>query len=96
VFEFEFTAPVIKWQGKAAWHFIVLPEDMSREIDVLCSALKGGWGSLKVDARIGTTRWNTSIFPSKEQGAFLLPINAKVRKAQQLSAGDEASVTIRI
>jgi hypothetical protein len=97
MFAFDFTEELIKWQGdKAAWHFILLPSDLSHEISRLCSDRKGGWGSIKVRATIGTTTWQTSIFPSKQADAYLLPIKAEVRTAEQIAEGDDVPVTLSI
>ena len=54
-----------------------------------------GWGSLKVVATIGTSRWNTSVFPSKETG-WMLPIKAAVRKAEGLGVGDAVEVQLEL
>jgi hypothetical protein len=47
-----------------------------------------GFGSVKVTARIGETRWQTSLFPQKTGGWFL-PIKKPVRLAEGLDFGDE-------
>jgi hypothetical protein len=47
-----------------------------------------GFGSVKVTARIGETRWQTSLFPQKSGGWFL-PIKKPVRLAEELDFGDE-------
>lgn len=96
MFEFEFTSKVIRWQGKAAWHFILLPEDMSEEINRWAGAMKGGWGSVPVEASIGTTSWRTSIFPDKKRGTFLLPLKAEVRRAEGVGDGDSVDVTLSL
>jgi hypothetical protein len=54
---------------------------------------KRGWGSLPVEARIGETRWRTSIFPGDE-ATWLLPIKRAVRDAEALVEGDQADVEI--
>ncbi len=53
-----------------------------------------GWGSIRVTATIGETSWQTSMFPSKESGGYLLPVKAAVRKAEGLTAGDEIAVRL--
>ncbi len=53
-----------------------------------------GWGSIRVTATVGDSCWQTSVFPSKENGGYLLPVKAAVRKAEGLIAGDE--VTVRL
>ena len=45
---------------------------------------------------IGRTRWQTSVFPSKDVSGYLLPIKASVRKAEKLVEGDVAVVELSI
>ena len=52
-----------------------------------------GFGSLRVSATIGDTRWQTSVFPSRKEG-WTLPVKAAVRKAEDLSEGDEVALTL--
>jgi hypothetical protein len=51
---------------------------------------------VKVEARIGFYSWKTSIFPDKKSGCYLLPLKAEVRKALQISDGDEVFVTLTV
>ena len=94
MFEFEFTGTVVRSQGTASWHFIYLPEEMSHDVKRWCGDLKGGWGSIKVEATIGSTTWKTSIFPSKQLDTYLLPLKAPVRKAEGVGDGDEVVVVL--
>lgn len=55
-----------------------------------------GFGSLKVKARMGETTFTTSVFPSKAEGGWLLPVKASVRKAQDLAEGDEVEVAMEV
>ena len=52
-----------------------------------------GWGSLRVEARIGPTRWRTSIFPGDKE-SWLLPVKLSVRRQEALVEGDEAEVEV--
>ena len=54
-----------------------------------------GWGSLKVTATIGESRWSTSVFPAKDTG-WLLPVKASVRKAEGVSEGDIVEVSLEL
>jgi hypothetical protein len=46
-----------------------------------------GFGSVKVTARVGGSRWQTSLFPQKTGGWFL-PVKKPVRLAEGLNFGD--------
>jgi len=45
-----------------------------------------GFGSVKVSARVGHSRWQTSLFPQKSGGWFL-PIKKPIRLAEGLDFG---------
>ncbi len=89
-----FTAPLWLWQGKGAWHFITLPEDESQVIRM--AVPRRGWGSVRVTATIGESRWQTSIFPDTKRNAYLLPIKADIRKAESLALGEAVEVSLSL
>jgi hypothetical protein len=90
-----FNAPLWEWQGKGAWHFLTLPVAESGMIR-MAAPRKAGFGSVRVKATIGATSWNTSIFPDKKSGTYLLPVKADVRKAEDFSVGDAVEVTLSL
>lgn len=89
---YRFTASLWLWPGEAAWHFISLPVSIAEEIRFLRPRRGPGWGSVKVTAAIGGTRWRTSIFPDKKSGTYLLPVKAEIRRKERLEAGREVEV----
>lgn len=93
---FRFTSELFEWEGKAAWHFLSVPEDVTDEIDERYGARAGGFGSVKVEVTIGTTTWTTSVFPDTKRGCFILPVKAAVRKAEDLADGSTAAVRLRV
>lgn len=54
-----------------------------------------GFGSVKVAARIGASRWSTSVFPQKGGGWFL-PVKKAIRRAEGIEAGDEVEVGLEL
>jgi hypothetical protein len=54
------------------------------------------FGSIRVNASIGATRWKTSLFPQKETGGYLLPVKAEVRQREGLNAGQELTVVLNV
>ena len=86
----------------ASWHFMTIEGDAAEAIQTLAlmrrleSGRQRGWGSMKVTAQIGDSVWDTSIFPDKTSGGWLLPVKATVRKAEGLVAGDTAEVTVTL
>ena len=61
-----------------AWHWAELPEELTEVVDRFTGGPSGGWGSVKVEATIGETTWNTSLFLS-DAGTYLLPVKQPVR-----------------
>lgn len=94
-----------KWQwkskvwiypGDVAWHFMTVPKAESAEISKIYTGMSKGWGSLPVCVTVGTSTWQTSIFPDRKSGTFLLPLKALIRKKEGLFIDDVVSVSIRI
>ena len=95
------SGPLWRWTGASGtgtWHFLTLDDKAGEALSgtALMRKLEGmsrGWGSLKVVATIGESRWSTSVFPSKDSG-WILPVKAAVRKAEGLGVGDAVEVTL--
>lgn len=94
--EFRFTAKLWEYRGTGAWFFVTLPGDQAAEIKQLFGTPWRGWGSVKVQATIGTSTWKTSIFPDKESASYLLPVKSTVRKAEGIAAGSKVAVLLQI
>jgi hypothetical protein len=78
-----------------SWHFITLPLDVAD--DVLAEAgPRRGFGSVRVEARIGTTTWRTSLFPDAASASLVLPVKKDVRTAQGIEAGSRCEVTLEL
>jgi hypothetical protein len=88
-------------KAPASWHFLTIEGEAAEEIHALAlmrrleSGRRRGWGAMKVGAIIGDTQWETSIFPEKGSGGWLLPVKAAVRKAEGLAAGDMVEVSVK-
>jgi hypothetical protein len=93
---FAFTAKLWRHSGKAAWHFVTLPKDVSAQMRALTQGLRNAFGSLRVIASIGDATWRTSVFADAKAGAFLLPVKAEVRRKARIGHGDEVKVTVEI
>jgi hypothetical protein len=93
---YEFQAELWRWTGESAWHFITIPGAVSDDIDARTESTRRGFGSVRVQARIGSTTWSTSVFPDKERQAFVLPVKKEVRTAEGIEEGDTVTVQIHI
>jgi hypothetical protein len=102
--EWCFTGPLWQWRGKAkdgspsstAWHFITITGEVADAIRAAAPGRSAAWGSVYVSVAVGNTRWQTSLFPSKEAGGWLLPVKAAVRKAERIAEGDEVTLTLSL
>ena len=90
------TAPLWLWSGESAsWHFITVPEELAGEIRAESLARRGGFGSVRVEARIDDVTWRTSVFPQKS-GGYILPVKADVRRRANIVAGDDVTLTLEL
>ena len=78
-----------------AWVFVALPTRDSDEI-LEIAPTGPGFGSVKVTACIGSSEWDTSIFPSKELGTFVLPVKRQIRSQERVHSGDRVQVSLWI
>jgi hypothetical protein len=85
------------WKGEAAgrWYFVTVPEGQSDEIRAHALGSPRGFGSVRVEARIGDVTWRTSVFPLNS-GGYILPVKADVRRRAGISAGDEVKVELEL
>ena len=88
-----FTAKLWVYSGAGAWHFVTLPVDVTEQIKFYREQRRG-FGSIRVQVTIGSTQWQTSIFPDKASNSFVLPIKSAVRKQEALVVGQEVAVKI--
>lgn len=93
---FTLQSKVWLYPGMSGWHFLSIPIQESTEIKRQFSAHAKGWGSLPVTVSIHKTSWDTSIFPDKKSGMYLLPLKASVRKAEDIFVDDTLQFTLRI
>lgn len=97
------TATLWRWtggSGAGTWHFLTIAGETAEALSAtaLMRRLEGsgrGFGSLRVNARIGETVFHTSVFPQKGEG-WLLPVKAAVRKAENLAEGDEVELSLEL
>jgi hypothetical protein len=91
---FEFSAELWRYTGKAAWYFVTLPHEVADDVDEITTDTRRGFGSVRVEVTIGSSTWNTSIFPDTKSESFVLPVKKAVRAAEELDDG--ALVDVRL
>ncbi|WP_229955888.1 DUF1905 domain-containing protein [Parasphingorhabdus litoris] len=83
---------------RGSYHFLSVPDDVGEEIQAHATVTrlelglptKRGWGAVKVEAKIGETVWQTSIFPGIDENAYVLPVKASVRKTEGIVVGNNS------
>ena len=94
--KYAFTGRPWQYAGTNGWHFVSLPQQLSKEIRQALKAEEEGWGRLKVVAIIGSSEWKTAIWFDTKQNTYLLPLKAEIRKKERLLAAKDIAVTISI
>ena len=98
-----FTAPLLVWrtekygdigyvriEGEAAE--AIRAFELMRRLEL---GRRRGFGSVKVNARVGESRWSTSVFPQKEGGWFL-PVKKAICRAEGVEADDVVVVELEL
>ena len=92
--ELEFTGPVWFWRGPAPWHFVSVPDDECGALEAVSAQVSYGWGMIPVAARIGRTRWTSSLFP--KDGGYAVPLKFAVLRAEEIEVGDVVSLHLTV
>ena len=79
----------------ASWHFVTIPAGLADDI-IGEAGQRNAFGSIRVEATIGTTTWRTSLFPDKASESLLLPVKKQVRSTEGLSDGSSCHVALCI
>ncbi len=96
-FTYASTAKLFEYPGEMGnWYFLSLPKEASRVIQETHKAKAAGFGSIRVQVTLNESVWQTSIFPDRRAGTYLLPVKAKIRKENGLFAGDTVEFKIQI
>jgi hypothetical protein len=85
--------------AKGSWHFVTITgsaADAIRAVAFERRALGGarGFGSVRVRACVDGVAFETSAFPHKESGGYLIPVKAAVRRAAGIGEGDMVSLEV--
>lgn len=93
---YKLRSKVMVYPGDGGWRFMAIPLKEGREIKAKYGKHARGWGSLPVAVTIGKTAWETSIFPDKQSGSYLLPLKAQVRNKEGIYDDDSVSFTLKL
>ena len=91
---YAFSAEVWEQPSTGAWHFVSVPEAEADDIEERFGHRAAGFGSVRVEVTIGSSRWATSLFPDAKRRTYVLPVKKAVRTAEGLVAGSTAAVEL--
>ncbi len=91
---YTFKAEVWLYPGAAAWHFVSVNAKHSKVLKARYGKGRPGFGSIPVEVAVGKTVWNTSIFPDRKSGTYLLPIKTAIRAREGFCHGDTITVSL--
>ena len=85
--------------AKASWHFVTITGPAADAIRVRAFELRAmggarGFGSVRVRASVDGVAFDSSAFPHKESGGYLLPVKAEVRRKAGVAEGDLVEVAV--
>ena len=93
---YAFAAELYLWEARVdSWVFANLPEDVADEIEDAAPEPRRGFGAVKVEVTMDSSTWRTSVFPSKRDATFVLPVKKAILKAESLSVGDSVKISLR-
>lgn len=90
----EFSGEVFYWRGPAPFYFVRTPPKQSQELKDVMKLVTYGWGMIPIRARIGDTDFATALIP--KDGAYLLPLKDKVRKAEGIEEGGNIQAILHL
>ncbi len=92
----EFESEIWRWDARVAdsWFFATVPVELSADIREI-PRMPRGFGSVRVEVRVGATQWRTSIFPDSG-GSYVLPLKRAVRDAEGLVEGGSVLVALDV
>ncbi|WP_420601854.1 DUF1905 domain-containing protein [Flagellimonas sp.] len=94
--KYEYVTKMWKNGSTGGWHFVSLPQNLSKEIRDNLKWQEEGWGRMKALAQIGELVWETSIWFDTKVNTYILPIKAEIRKKRNLTIGQTIEINIWI
>lgn len=100
---FEIEAELWRWTpeppAKGSWHFVTIVGEAADAIRAQAFELRAmggarGFGSVRLRASVDGVAFDSSAFPHKESGGYLLPVKAEVRRKAGVAEGDVVEVAV--
>ena len=92
--KYDITEKIWQHSSDGGWHFVSLPQNISKEIRDSFRSLEEGWGRLKVTAVIGNSEWKTAIWFDTKANTYLLPVKSSIREKEKIHTSEFVKVSI--
>ena len=92
--DLEFSGEILYWRGPAPYYFVSVPDDKCVDLHAISKHVSYGWGVIPVEAWIGRTVFETSLFP--KDGGYLVPLKDVVRQAEGLDEGETVTMRLKV
>ncbi|HVV22187.1 MAG TPA: DUF1905 domain-containing protein [Pseudonocardiaceae bacterium] len=89
-----FTAEMWYWRGPAPFYFLTVPDEQCQQLRDLSGFVSYGWGMIPATVTIGSTTWETSLFP--KDGRYIVPVKAIVRRKENVDEGQTMTVDLAV
>ena len=89
-----FETTLVEWRGPPPYLFAPVPADLVGEVAHAARSASYGWGVVPVEAKIGRTRFATSLFP--RNGGYLLPIKLAVQRSEAIGPAAQVEIVMTI
>jgi hypothetical protein len=84
------------WPGETAnWFFVYVDTPGVLKIREETKG-KRGFGSVRVQATLGKTTWESSMFWSRKENCYIFPLKAQIRKKEGVFDGDLVKIDFKL
>jgi len=95
--KYEFESILKKFAGDGpGWMYLRMPKNIYNEIKEVSSGdgKRRGFGAVKVEVKIGNSKWQTSIFPDSEDKSYVLFVKKGIRQNESIELNDAVKATV--
>lgn len=92
--ELVFSGEVWFWRGPPPFHFVTVPLEYGADIRAIAGEVTYGWGMIPCEVTVGTTTFETALWPKNE--TYIVGLKKAVRDRERIAIDDDITVVLRI
>lgn len=92
--ELVFSGEVWFWRGPPPFHFVTVPLEYGADIRAIAGEVTYGWGMNPCEVTVGTTTFETALWPKNE--TYIVGLKKAVRDRERIAIDDDITVVLRI